>query len=494
MVSMTSRNPDTFNTELLVLLACEKKAVYREQSLVDKTKRAFAFKEFSGKKGEEIQFQAPTRFKAKRLIVRGIGPAKSLDAQELRKAVGAVVKKAMAWNIDSMMIAVPDAPAIKLGMGQILSALMEGANLANFLFDGYLADKKSSLVKQIYLATDKDTVQEFTKRSERVNLICEAALIARSWVSTPSNDKTPLAFAGKIEQLFEHLPVDIARYEEDKLVAMKFGAMLGVAKGSLNKPVLMTMDANPGKAKKTVVLVGKGVTFDSGGLDLKTAEGMGAMKMDMAGAAAVAATVYALSGLAQDIRVVGVTPLVENMPSGDALRPGDIVRSYSGKSIEIGNTDAEGRLILADALAWAADTYKPDLMIDLATLTGACMIGLGDQIAGHYSEDMVLSKAIHEAGDATGDWCWPMPLHPDYKELLKSDFADINNLANSKYGGSITAALFLSEFVKDTRWAHLDIAGPAYSAKGSDICPPGGTGFGVRLLCELICGNKPVKL
>jgi leucyl aminopeptidase len=246
------------------------------------------------------------------------------------------------------------------------------------------------------------------------------------------------------------------------------------------------MDHHPDTAGQTVVLVGKGVTFDSGGLDLKTAEGMGTMKMDMAGAAAVAATVRALSSQCPDIRIVGITPLVENMPSGDALRPGDIVRSYSGKTIEIGNTDAEGRLILADALAWAVDTYAPDLMIDLATLTGACMVALGDRIAGVFSPDRSLALSIEAAGRRCGERCWPLPLVDDYKDLLKSDFADIGNMAASKYGGAITAALFLSEFVGKTRWAHVDIAGPAYASKVSDLGPAGGTGFGVRLLCELI--------
>jgi leucyl aminopeptidase len=179
-------------------------------------------------------------------------------------------------------------------------------------------------------------------------------------------------------------------------------------------------------------------------------------------------------------------PLVENMPSGSATRPGDIVKSFSGKTVEIGNTDAEGRLILVDAMAHAIKKYKPDTLIDLATLTGACIIGLGNKLAGVFSSDSSLSDAIVASGEITFERCWPMPLPEDYKELIKSDFADISNMASSRYGGAITAALFLSEFVGDTRWAHIDIAGPVYDKKGSDYCGPGGTGFGVRLLCDLI--------
>ena len=183
---------------------------------------------------------------------------------------------------------------------------------------------------------------------------------------------------------------------------------------------------------------------------------------------------------------MGLIPIVENMVSGDATRPGDIVKSYAGKTVEIGNTDAEGRLILIDAMAYANKKYKPDTMVDLATLTGACMVALGDKIAGVFSKDQDLSDAIVAAGEKTYERCWPMPLPPDYKETLKTDVADISNMSSSKYGGAVTAALFLSEFVGETHWAHVDIAGPVYSAKGSDYCPAGATGFGVRLLCDLL--------
>jgi leucyl aminopeptidase len=210
------------------------------------------------------------------------------------------------------------------------------------------------------------------------------------------------------------------------------------------------------------------------------------MKSDMSGAAAVAATLITAARLKAKINLIGAIPIVENMPSGKAIRPGDIIRSYAGKTVEIGNTDAEGRLILIDSMAYAIKRYKPQVLIDLATLTGACVVALGLKIAGVFSNDDDLAAAIAASGEKTHERCWQMPLPDDYKELLKSDFADINNMPSSRHGGAITAALFLAEFVDDTRWAHIDIAGPAYLKKENAYCGPGGSGFGVRLLIELL--------
>jgi leucyl aminopeptidase len=210
------------------------------------------------------------------------------------------------------------------------------------------------------------------------------------------------------------------------------------------------------------------------------------MKSDMSGAAVVAATLVTVAKLRPKVRVVGLMPIVENMLSGTAVRPGDIVKSFDGKTVEIGNTDAEGRLILIDAMSYATKTYKPEILIDLATLTGACVVALGEKIAGAFTFDDKLADMIQKSSDKTQERCWRLPLPEDYKELLKSDFADLRNIGSTRWGGAITAALFLSEFVNDTRWAHVDIAGPSYSKKESAYCGAGGTGFGVRLLCELL--------
>ena len=253
-----------------------------------------------------------------------------------------------------------------------------------------------------------------------------------------------------------------------------------------SKPRMVILEHNPKGSKKAVVLVGKGVTFDSGGINLKSSAGLTEMKLDMSGAASVAATLITAAELKSKLRVVGILPIVENMVSGNASRPGDIIKTYDGKTVEIGNTDAEGRLILIDAISYGIKKYKPRTLIDMATLTGACIVALGEKIAGTFSFDDKLAEDIILSGQKTHERCWRLPMPEEYKELLKSDFADLNNMSSTHYGGAITAALFLSEFVKDTRWAHIDIAGPAYAKKESAYCGAGGTGFGVRLLCDLL--------
>jgi leucyl aminopeptidase len=302
----------------------------------------------------------------------------------------------------------------------------------------------------------------------------------------PSNDKTPERFTRSIVSQARRYGLKTRVLREKELRQNKFGALLAVAAGSRSKPSLVMLEHKPPKAKKTLALVGKGVTFDSGGLNIKTGGGMAGMKADMSGAAVVAATLITQARLKTRNHIIGAIPIVENMPSGTATRPGDIVRSHAGKTIEIGNTDAEGRLILIDAMSYVVKKHKPTVMIDLATLTGACVVALGERIAGVFTTDDQLSEAIQASGNKTHERCWPMPLPEDYKELLKSDFADLNNMPSARWGGAITAALFLAEFAGDTRWAHIDIAGPAYHKKGNAYCGPGGTGFGVRLLCDLI--------
>ncbi len=273
-------------------------------------------------------------------------------------------------------------------------------------------------------------------------------------------------------------------FTEKQLQQKKMGALLAVGAGSANRPALVVLHHKAGDRRPPVVLVGKGVTFDSGGINLKTGESLPDMKGDMAGAAAVAATLIAAAGLKLKRRLIGVIPLAENMVSGRSTRPGDIVKTFSGKTVEIGNTDAEGRLILIDAMAYAEWRFKPEVMIDVATLTGACVVALGEKIAGVFSKDEALQKGILLSGRRTHERCWPLPLPEDYKELLKSAYADIGNMPSTRYGAAISAALFLSEFVGKTRWAHIDIAGPAYHKKEDAYCGPGGTGFGVRLLMD----------
>jgi leucyl aminopeptidase len=264
------------------------------------------------------------------------------------------------------------------------------------------------------------------------------------------------------------------------------GGLLGIAKGSDEDPKFIRL-AYKGTGKKTIVLVGKGITFDSGGLSLKPDSGMETMKMDMAGAATVLGIFSALKTVKPAVNVVGLIAACENMPSGKAIKPGDVVTALNGKTIEIINTDAEGRVILADALSYASQFEKPDALIDLATLTGACMVALGEEIAGLFSNDKELAETLKTSAQKTGERVWEMPLVPEYRELIKGKVGDIKNSAGKKYGGAITAALFLENFVDPKiHWAHIDIAGPAFEEKGKPLTPYGGTGFGVRMLLDFI--------
>lgn len=488
MLTIKSGNPLKRKIDALVVLVCEDKNIHAEKELSDLVASLKKIKEFSGAVSDEITLYDLPEIAAKRLIFVGIGKVGDVTAETFRKAAGGVVANCIKKKFKNIAFIAPDNKSSKLDLKITLESMLEGACLSNYVFDKYLSDKKTKLLETIEVFTDTKHAKKYKYLETRVESICRGTHLAREWVSNPSNAKTPEQYVDMLKDTFSKTDVKFSVLKEDKLRELGCGSLLSVAQGSKSSAFVAIADYNPKNAKKTIALVGKGVTFDSGGLDLKTAEGMRTMKCDMAGSATVAATLYAIHSLKPDTRVIGVMPIVENMPSGDALRPGDIVKSLCGKTIEIGNTDAEGRLILADALTYTEKTYNPDVTIDVATLTGACVIALGEKIAGVFSFNDKLAKKIVKAGNNTGERCWQMPMPEDYKKLLKSEFADISNMASGKYGGSITAALFLSEFINSKNWAHIDIAGPAFSMKPSDYCAPGGTGFGVRLLCDYLTG------
>ena len=486
MLKLTSLNLKKDKIETLAIAVCEDKTIYVDPALNAVVKKAKRLKEFSGKKDEVITLFDPAGIKVKRVIMVGLGKHKKVNLEILRSMAGKIVKQCIKKELENLWFALPDAEKINLDMQSALEAVQEGAYLGNHVFNKYKGEKKNNTLKQINFIAEPATVRKFSRLSSRITTVCRSTTLAREWISTPSNEKTPEKLARSMVNLAKRAGLKVQILRESQLKQKKFGAMLAVAAGSQSKPSLVVLEHRPKGAKETVALIGKGVTFDSGGLNIKTGGSMSEMKSDMSGAAAVAATMIALAALKPKVNVIGAIPLVENMPSGKATRPGDIIRSYAGKTVEIGNTDAEGRLILIDAMAYVVKKYKPQTLIDLATLTGACVIALGEKIAAVFSNDDQLASSIIASGEKTHERCWQMPLPDDYKELLKSDFADMNNISSTRWGGAITAALFLSEFAGDTRWAHIDIAGPAYSKKGSAYCGPGGTGFGVRLLCDFI--------
>ncbi len=473
-------------TETLVIPVCEDTQIHDNSAIVSIINKAKKLKEFKGDKNDEVILFSPLEIKVERVILLGLGKLKKIDLETLRSVAGKTVKKCIKKNLSQVLIAVPSDKKIKLEMSQVLTPFLEGAFLGNHIFDRYKKDKKLKVLKAINFLVEPHTAKAFRKLPLQVETACKGTVLAREWVNIPSNDKRPEQFARSITMQARKANLKVNVLTEKELKQKKFGALLAVAKGSRSKPCMVTLEYKPKNFKTTVVLVGKGVTFDSGGINLKPTGSLDTMKMDMGGAATVAAALIATAGLKPRIRVIGVLPIVENMPSGDASRPGDIVKSFSGKTIEIGNTDAEGRLILADAMSYAVKKYKPQVLIDIATLTGACVVALGENIAGLFSFDDDLAEMIIKSGEKLYERCWQLPMPEDYKELLKSDFADINNIGKTRWGGAITAALFLSEFVSDTRWAHVDIAGPAYIKKENAYCPAGGTGFGVRLICDVL--------
>jgi len=486
MLKYTAVSLNRTKIDMLAIPVCEDALIHDDAQVLKLIAAAAALEEFAGESKQEVILYHPAETKVQRCVCAGLGPHKKITAEVLRNFAGRAVKTAIKAKRDSLIIALPLAYPIGMEAETMVQAIMEGALLANHIFDRYKEKAKDKPLKEIALRTAPGISKKLTRLIDKTEVICKSTLLAREWINTPSNLKVPAQFADMVTDAARKTGLKITTLTEVQLKQKKFGALLAVAAGSSQPPRLVEMNYKPKGAKKTIVLVGKGVTFDTGGISLKQSAGMQAMKADMSGAAAVAATLIALSRLKPRHHIVGVMPIVENMPSGSATRPGDIVTSYAGKTVEIGNTDAEGRLILADSMAYAIKKYKPDVLIDLATLTGACLVALGEKLAAVFSKDDELSQAIVAAGQAVHERCWAMPMPEDYKEQLKSDYADINNMPSTRYGGAITAALFLAEFVGETCWAHIDIAGPAFGKKGNDYCGPGGSGFGVRLLCNLI--------
>lgn len=484
---LTVKTADLKNTKMdtLAVPVCQDKNIYKDAGIKAAAKKALSLKEFKGEKDETVTLYDLPGIKARRVIFWGLGKLEKIDRETLRTMAGKTVKGCLQQGPANLWFAVPEAQINGLETSSVLKAMQEGAYLGNHLFDKYKGDKKKRPLKQINFRVAASAARKLRPISKKVATVCEGTTLAREWINTPSNDKTPEKLTRSIASRAKKQGLKVRVLNETQLKQKKFGALLAVAAGSQSKPSLVILEHKVPGAKKTIALVGKGVTFDSGGLNIKTGNSMATMKADMSGAAAVAATLISAAQIKSKFNLIGAIPIVENMLSGKATRPGDIIRSYAGKTIEIGNTDAEGRLILIDAISYVVKTYQPQFLIDVATLTGACVVALGEKIAGVFSTDENLASAIIAAGEKTHERCWRMPLPEDYKELLKSEFADMNNIGSTRWGGAIAAALFLSEFAADTPWAHIDIAGPAYHSKESAYCGAGGTGFGVRLLAEL---------
>jgi leucyl aminopeptidase len=468
--------------------AATRKALGAAANLV---KRAAETSGFKGKSGSTLDILEPERLKSSRLIVVGAGKLSGLKDNDFHKLGGAAAGKLRAGKDAVTIIAeLPDG-AMKPDQAAEVAA---GVRLRAYRFDRYKTKKKDGedapLRAEVSLAVGD--VAAARKAFAPHAHIVDGVITARDLVNEPPNVLYPVEFAHRAGQL-RKLGVDVEVLDVKAMTKLGMGALLGVAQGSTRPGRTVIMRWNGGKrGDQPVAFIGKGVCFDTGGISIKGAASMEDMKGDMGGAACVVGLMHVLAARKAKVNVVGAIGLVENMPDGNAQRPGDIVTSMSGQTIEIINTDAEGRLVLADVLWYVAKKFKPKFMVDLATLTGAIMVALGTEYGGLFSNNDELAERLTKVGLQTGERVWRMPLGPEYDKQIDSQFADMKN-TGVRHGGSITAAQFLQRFVDDTPWAHLDIAGTAMGAPKSDINQSWGSGYGVRLLERLVAEYYEAK-
>jgi leucyl aminopeptidase len=448
--------------------------------------RAAKVAKFTGKSGATLDVLAPAGTSLARILIVGLGKTGDLTPLDWAKAGGAIAGK-LTSDAGGPVTILAETKDGAIG-AEAAADLALGLRLGAYAFDRYKTKKKDDNGKAAKFVVACGEVPAARKAHQRREAIGEGVVLARDLVNAPPNDLGPVEFAKICRDLEEHgVEVEILTEKEMKKLGMH--ALLGVGQGSARGSRLVVMRWNGAKGSaQPVAFVGKGVVFDTGGISIKPAQGMEDMKGDMAGAAAVAGLLRALAGRKAKANVIGIVGLVENMPDGAAQRPGDIVTSMSGQTIEIINTDAEGRLVLADALWYCQDRFKPRFMVNLATLTGAVLVALGQEHAGLFSNDDELATRLTSAGLATGEKLWRLPLSAEYDKIIDSKFADVKN-SGGRNAGSITAAQFLQRFVNDVPWAHLDIAGTGMAAASSELNRSWGPGFGVRLLDRLVADH-----
>ena len=452
--------------------------------------RALSGGRFRGKQGTSTTIVAPHGLALDAVLLVGLGQPGRIDGRQLRALGGKVVAALNANGAKTGAIALDAVEGAAMAPPAIAAAVAAGARLGSYSFDKYHTkkkdeDKKTLAQLTVMLAEPAAAEAAFAPGGSLV----DGVFAARDMVSEPGNVKYPKTIADDIEALAGD-GIEVELLDRERMDSLGMGSLLGVALGSENEPYLAVMRWNgapEGAEQQPVAFVGKGVTFDTGGISIKPSQGMEEMKYDMAGAAAVVGLMKCLAGRKARVDAVGVVGLVENMPDGKAQRPGDVVTSMSGQTIEVINTDAEGRLVLADALWYTQATFKPQFMVDLATLTGAIIVSLGTYQAGLFSNDDVLSERLLAAGRETGEEVWRLPLGERYDKDIDSAIADMKNVGKGREAGSVTAAQFLQRFVNGVPWAHLDIAGMAWMKRDDDpTVPKGATGYGVRLLDALV--------
>jgi leucyl aminopeptidase len=490
----TTESPTSVDADVLVLPVYEGPEAgpgVRDVKSIDLL-ALYADAKLKGKAGETLPVpnMGNLGVSAGSVLLVGIGPRRSADADAVRRAMGRVAPQ-LAKRAS---VATTAAQAGGRSPEDAVQAVVEGIVLGSYRFTRYKsgtdgdAPEPSALQAVTVLGAPRWDTRAMKAAVVRGEVVAEAVWWARDLVNTPAIDCTPDDLARQAQAMAKEVGLECRVWNEKELEKGGFGGILGVGAGSVHPPRLIELAYRGGaKTAAPIALTGKGISFDSGGLSIKPSEGMEWMKGDMGGAASILATMKAIARLKPKVNVVAAIPSAENMPSGSAIRPGDVLHHRGGKTSEVLNTDAEGRLVLADALAYLNEQH-PRVIIDTATLTGACMVALGEEIYGVMGNDRGLIRDVLGAAEAAGEPAWELPLFRRYRKLLDSEVADFKNIGK-RYGGAITAALFLAEFVGDTPWVHLDIAGPAFAQKAQDYCPKGGTGVPVRSLVAYLLGQ-----
>src|SRR5438874_3195275 len=478
--SVVSAKPASHAAGLLVFLVREGEKLIPVDGVLDGLfSRCAKEEEFTGKEGQMLSLHTHGKIGAERIAAIGIGKERDADRtlDQFRTAASRAVKLAKSAGAKSLAIVVPAADAAQV------QSLAEGASLGAYVFDRYKKEKKPLKLSRVELLLEAKPPRALPDAARLGCEIADAVCAARDLVNEPPRNVTPRALAAEARKMARQAGLKCEVLGRAQIEKLGMNLFLGVAQGSAEEPQLVRISYEPARANgKALALVGKAITFDSGGLSLKTAQGMEDMKTDMAGAAAIIAGMSLVPEIAPPFPVHAFFGACENLPSGTAYKPGDVLVGRNGVSVEVLNTDAEGRLVLGDVLAWAAED-EPAAIVDLATLTGAILVALGPWTAGLFSNDDALAGEVQAAAKAAGEPVWRMPLPPEMEELIKSPIADLKN-TGGRHGGSINAALFLQHFVGETPWVHLDIAGPSSLDKERGYNPRGGTGAGVRLIAE----------
>jgi leucyl aminopeptidase len=443
--------------------------------------------DFTGRLNEAVVLYSRGLLPVKRIVIVGLGKRSELSAERLRGGYAKAARQVRDLNVGTFATAL-DLGTTDLSLEERTEALVVGVKLGLYQFNPFktLEREKIREIKELTIIEDQDDALKPVRHAAKTaGIIADAVLFARDIVSAPANEMTPTDLVNEAREMARGKNIKVQVLEAQEMRDLGMNALLGVAAGSDEPPKFIILEYHGGKKSSPfIVLVGKGITFDSGGISIKPSENMDQMKSDMAGGAAVIATLRATAELGLPVNLVGLVPATENLPGGKALKPGDILKTLSGQTVEVVSTDAEGRLILADALTYAG-RYKPAAIIDLATLTGACVVALGEEAIGMMGTDDELKNDVRVAAERTGERVWELPLWESYHELIKGSAADYKN-TGGRAGGAITAAAFLSKFKGEYPWVHLDIAGPAWLSKEKAYIPKGASGVGVRLLVQFL--------